>query len=69
MQFSNCTGYILNVNRDVLVKYMLPHAWKDGLMFAVTLVRPRSIGTIKLASSNPRDAPLIDHNIFADKRE
>lgn len=62
-------GYILNLNRDVLFKYLAPYSLSDGTMYAVTLVRPRSTGTVTLASANPRDAPIIDYNLFQDPRD
>lgn len=47
----------------------MPYTLSDGTMYAVTLVRPRSTGTIRLASSDPRTAPLIDYNLFEDSRD
>lgn len=38
-------------------------------MFAVTLVRPRSIGSVTLASGDYRDDPIVDYNMFADSRD
>ena len=32
----------------------------DGVMMMPTLLRPKSRGTIRLASKNPKDLPLID---------
>lgn len=37
----------------------------DGLMIVLALQRPLSRGTIRLASTNPLDAPLVDPNYFA----
>lgn len=37
----------------------------DGLMIVLALQRPLSRGTIRLASANPLDAPLVDPNYFA----
>jgi choline dehydrogenase len=39
-------------------------AWK--LWFAASLQYARSKGTVRLASADPDDAPLIDHNYFSD---
>ena len=36
----------------------------DSLLLMPTLLRPKSRGTIRLASSNPKDLPLIDPNYF-----
>ncbi|MGY4494631.1 GMC family oxidoreductase [Pseudomonas sp. TE3610] len=37
-----------------------------GVTLNSAFLRPRSRGTVRLASSNPADAPLIDPNYFAD---
>lgn len=37
----------------------------DGLMIVLALQRPLSRGTLRLASANPLDAPLIDPNYLA----
>nr|AYV89171.1 glucose dehydrogenase FAD, quinone-like protein [Tetranychus evansi] len=62
-------GYILNLNRDVLFKYLAPYMLSDGTMYAITLVRPRSTGTVKLTSADPRTPPKIDYNLFDDPRD
>ncbi|WP_426808415.1 GMC family oxidoreductase [Pseudomonas sp. WOUb67] len=38
----------------------------SGVTLNSALLRPRSRGTVRLASANPTDAPLIDPNYFAD---
>lgn len=40
-----------------------------GYSFYIGLVQPKSKGTIKLASTNPQDAMLIDPNYLGDKRD
>ncbi|XP_015784655.1 uncharacterized protein LOC107362155 [Tetranychus urticae] len=62
-------GYLLNFNRQTYFKYFLPYSGSDGTMYAVSLVKPRNTGTIKLASADPRDPPLIDFNFFTDPRD
>ena len=36
-----------------------------GITAIPTLVRPRSVGSLRLQSNNPGDPPLIDPNVFA----
>lgn len=36
----------------------------DKVFFGVSLMRPESVGTIRLASSNPDDHPLIDPKLY-----
>ncbi|MCI5045282.1 MAG: GMC family oxidoreductase N-terminal domain-containing protein [Aquisalinus sp.] len=43
--------------------------YRKGYGSHVCLLRPHSRGSLKLASSNPRDKPLIDPAFFADKRD
>jgi len=38
----------------------------DGYSCHVCCLRPRSRGTVSLASANPSSPPVIDHNYFAD---
>ncbi|XP_025018352.1 glucose dehydrogenase [FAD, quinone]-like [Tetranychus urticae] len=62
-------SYLFNINRETYVKYVLPNTNKDATIILVTLVRPRNTGTIKLASSDIKDSPLIDFNFFTDPRD
>ena len=39
---------------------------EPGLQFDINLLRPASSGTLRLASGDPRDAPLIDPRYFSD---
>jgi choline dehydrogenase-like flavoprotein len=39
---------------------------RHGYMGLVQLLRPRSAGSVRLASSRPEDKPVIDPNFFAD---
>jgi choline dehydrogenase len=41
--------------------------WGHGYTLHVTLLRPKSRGTLMLASRNPMDKPLIDPAFFKDK--
>jgi len=38
-----------------------------GYSIHATLLRPKSVGTVRLASNNAKDAPLIDPNFFSDE--
>ncbi len=38
-----------------------------GYSLHITLLHPKSSGTVRLASSNPKDDPLIDPNFLAEK--
>lgn len=46
-----------------------PNEDKEQFYFALELVRGKSAGSIKLASSNPQDKPLIDPNFFEDSTD
>ena len=38
---------------------------ESGITASVTILRPKSSGSLKIASSNPKDAPLIDPNYLS----
>ena len=42
---------------------------KTGMTVAPTLLRPRSRGTVRLASGDPDDAPLIDPRFLTDRHD
>ena len=42
---------------------------RPGVQIDINLERPRSTGTIRLASDNPQDQPLIDPNHLADPND
>ncbi|MEM9499115.1 MAG: GMC family oxidoreductase N-terminal domain-containing protein [Pseudomonadota bacterium] len=42
---------------------------RPGIQIDINQERPRSVGTVRLASSDPRQHPLIDPNYFADARD
>ena len=35
-----------------------------GITAIPTLIRPRSVGSVRLQTNNPADPPLIDPNVF-----
>jgi len=39
---------------------------RNGFSVGVKVVNPSSVGTVKLASGNWKDKPVIDHNYFSD---
>ncbi len=39
---------------------------RHGYMLLVQLLRPKSVGSVRLASANPSDKPVIDPNFFDD---
>jgi choline dehydrogenase-like flavoprotein len=43
--------------------------WGHGYSCHVTVLRPRSRGTVSLASPDPRDPPLIDPRFLEDERD
>ncbi|MDW4551190.1 GMC family oxidoreductase N-terminal domain-containing protein [Defluviimonas sp. D31] len=42
---------------------------KPGVQIDINQERPRSLGTVRLASADPRAHPLIDPNYYADPRD
>jgi len=42
---------------------------KGAFSFLATLARPKSVGTLRLQSTDPRDEPLIDLNFFSSEED
>jgi choline dehydrogenase len=40
---------------------------KGAISVAVAVMKPKSRGEVRLASGNPRDAPIIDHKLFGER--
>ncbi len=51
----------------ILVDHGRKTALGHGFSCHVCVIRPRSRGSVRLASKNPADAPLIDPNFLADR--
>ena len=64
------TAHALNLGLSE--EYFEAHAdekGKDGITFVFCLLRPKSIGTIRLASTNPIDHPIIDPEYLKDPED
>lgn len=57
--------FVIAVVDDHARKFHLGH----GISCHTTLLRPRSIGTVGLNSTDPRDAPMIDPQFLSDARD
>ena len=58
-----------NVRDDVWYNYYAPIARTDTWQVIPMLLRPESTGTIRLASSNPDDKPIIDPRYFSSDQD
>ncbi len=63
------TDIELMFNINAPVQWGSPPPKNAGYNFYVGLVQPKSKGTIKLASTDPKEAMLIDPNYLGDKRD
>ena len=61
IQLALCTGIVDDHARKM--------HWGHGYTLHVTLMRPKSRGTLTLASRNPKDKPLIDPAFFTDPED
>ena len=61
LQLHFCTGIVDEHNRKL--------HWGPGYTLQVCMLRPHSRGTIRLASADMRDAPVIDPNFLSDPRD
>jgi choline dehydrogenase len=67
---SEAVGYELDLH--VTVTHLLPGSFSPtggAIVLAAAVVLPESTGTFKLASRNPKDAPLIDSNYLGTGRD
>ncbi|KVZ02596.1 GMC family oxidoreductase [Burkholderia stagnalis] len=61
-----------DLDLHITATHLFPHDQSPtgvGFVLAVALTRPLSVGSLKLASRRPGDAPLIDLNFLADERD
>lgn len=54
---------VLNLGRSVIARGKMA---RPGMQFDINLLRPRSVGSLRLASANPQDPPVIDPGYFKD---
>ncbi|XP_069181513.1 glucose dehydrogenase [FAD, quinone] [Procambarus clarkii] len=55
----------IGYRRDLFAKHYLPLVGLEGFTIGPMLTRPKSRGTVRLSSSNPKAAPLIDPNYLS----
>ncbi|KMQ65253.1 dehydrogenase [Chryseobacterium angstadtii] len=56
----------------ITATHLFPHdqsPTKVGFVLAVALTNPKSSGSLKLSSRNPKDAPVIDLNFLAEEED
>ena len=56
---------VANVDPDVFDKLSTKHFGESGGLVLPTIIHPKSRGSVRLASRNPRDYPIIDPNYFS----
>ena len=65
------SGTVIHLNNgvrpDIWEKYYKPVTDKDMWQVIPMLLRPKSVGTIRLSSNDPYAPPLIDPQYFTDK--
>ena len=73
MQFMNYGYYVsdnfFNFRDDIAKEIMNQDADIPGLTISMSLLDPKSVGTLKLKSNDPFDYPVIDPQYLSDKRD
>ncbi|XP_071552854.1 LOW QUALITY PROTEIN: glucose dehydrogenase [FAD, quinone]-like [Panulirus ornatus] len=59
------TSHVLGIKSEVYQKYFSSLAGLEGFSLGPFLNRPKSRGSVTLASADPADPPLIDTNFFS----
>lgn len=59
----------LGYNDDFIAQYMKANSEAETVQNAVTLLNPKSRGSIKLKSKNPADAPIINAGYFDETED
>lgn len=67
LQFHLLPWAYVSPNQDAPIRHKVDP--RTALTVLVSLVQPRSRGTLRLASSDPMAAPLIDYNYLDDKAD
>lgn len=52
------------ISNEAFEKVYNPHLYEDGMTYATLLLRPKSVGYVKLRSGNPYDQPIIEPNYY-----
>ncbi|XP_066974360.1 glucose dehydrogenase [FAD, quinone]-like [Macrobrachium rosenbergii] len=52
--------YIFGLEKELYMRHYSPLFGEDGFTLLINLLRPKSVGSVTLRSSNPDDLPVID---------
>ncbi|XP_074595161.1 L-sorbose 1-dehydrogenase-like [Brevipalpus obovatus] len=63
------TGYMDRYKNEVVEKYYLPHAQKDGIQALFSTSRTLSRGVVRLRSGNPHAKPVIEYRLYSNRRD
>jgi choline dehydrogenase len=59
---------LFGLKDGILQKYLNGYKKQDATWVFMFLGLPKSVGSVKLASSNPMDSPIIDPNFYSDPK-
>ena len=60
---------VLNYNESIAEELLYPYINTPGFTIMVSLLHPRSIGSLRLQSNDPFDSPIFDPRYMTDKRD